>query len=149
MDCPHLHSTNDASSEIYFTCTISDAGSTASNLSGPGRALDRLFGHLGAHLELLASKVSMKMGKGPVATAKRIRQNRAEMITMMTSHSPYCFCNDCKLRPKSGPRTAKGSISPAKLRALHQKLRKDCGRLVDYIKCVQLTLIPPLLMFFI
>ena len=66
-----------------FTCSTE----TVDDLAGPGRAVDKLFGYPGHHLELFlgeAGEASVRMGKGPIATAARIRRNLTEIIAMKT-----------------------------------------------------------------
>ena len=113
---------NDAT-ELEIACSLSDTNSTADDLAGPGRGLDKLYTYAGVRLESLLGKVAVKMGKGPLVTAHRIRRNRSAMICMI-SHGSWCQCD--KRTPKS----------PSSLIKLHKEIGKDCNRLVRYVKCV-------------
>ena len=135
MDPHNPLSAQDMQMEETFTCTASDSGTTTDDLAGPGRGLDKLFGYVGRRLELLLGKASVKIGKGPIATAQRIHRNRA--IVNAVIHSRYCYCNICQFRDAPGMRSEGGSIcSPAKLRRLVRQINKDCKRLVGYVECV-------------
>ena len=109
--------------ELEIACSISDTDSTADDLAGPGRALDKLYTAAGTRLEALLGKVAVVIGKGPLVTAHRIRRNRLVMICM-TSHGSWCQCDT---------RTPK---SPSSLIRAHREISQDCNRLVRYVKCV-------------
>lgn len=109
--------------ELEFVCSVTDSNSTADDLPGPGRALDRLYTYVGIRLEVFLGKVAVAVGKGPLVTARRIRRNR-EIMICMTRHGRRCHCE------------AQLPMSSGVVKRTHKKIDKDCKRLVRYVEYV-------------
>ncbi|KAH8107619.1 hypothetical protein DFH11DRAFT_1168433 [Phellopilus nigrolimitatus] len=83
---------------------------TADNLPGPGRTLGLFYSSAGRHLEVQLGKIAGRLGRGPQATAVRIKKN-SEVVTFV-SVLPL-------------------PISMVKFKA--KKIEKDCKLLLRYV----------------
>ena len=70
---PFQSSRQPDSESSYFPGSFNSATETDSDAPGPGRLLGKAYGYLGRKLENRLSGVAMKLGRGPRATANRIR----------------------------------------------------------------------------
>ena len=123
--------------ELQQVCSNTDTDSTISNLTGPGRAVDNFYCSAGRLLERFVNVTATKIGKGPLAAARRIRVLRAETFSATNWHVWWCTCWQCRLG--FDLRQIHGRIiirSPSAMRKLKNKLQKECRRLVRYIECV-------------
>ena len=133
--------------EVLLEVPNSDTDSIASDLTGPGRAVDKFYCSAGRKLERVINVVATKMGKGPLSAAQRIRLRRAEIISVTMDHSDSerryspCECWHCRFgREFRSSRKRTTNRSPKELGTLSKKIEKDCKRLIRYIECVQLFL---------
>ena len=114
------------------TCSNSDAESTASNLTGPGRALGKLYTCWGKHLELLLDKVVMRTGRAPAVIAKRIIRHHEATLLITSAHDISSRCLEYPSLPGCGPNDVKHVIrSAVALQKIGKKIKKDSRRLVD------------------
>lgn len=122
----HAHKLGDAGTSGESSISTN---ATQSNLPGPGRNLDRLYGHLGRNLVSFLSSLAHRTGWGPNAAERRII---AELSHRHTSHiiGPYdliSLSSHVELVseddwPKFGRLSRKGA----------KKVRKACKKLLHY-----------------
>lgn len=102
--------TNENGSHIWERCSVASSTSTASNLPGPGRALDNLYGSVGRTIEAHLGRLAEKLGRGPRMAAVRIERRRSKVLN---------FAGDGR-----------------KARTKTKKVVKDCKKLVGYVQWV-------------
>ena len=102
--------TNENGSHIWERCSVASSTSTASNLPGPGRALDNLYGSVGRTIEARLGRLAEKLGRGPRMAAVRIERRRSKVLN---------FAGDRR-----------------KARTKTKKVVKDCKKLVGYVQWV-------------
>lgn len=77
------HTSDDESS--YFLGSYNSSSETDSDVPGPGRLLGKAYGFFGRKIENVLSVAAVKVGRGPRATAIKIRRLIRESTPIKSS----------------------------------------------------------------
>lgn len=109
---------------------------TASDLPGPGRLLGNLYSNNGRKLETAIGKTAEWMGYGPRVVAERVRERTSLIRTYKEYLQHIETCpnrrNRCWLCGYYIEKTR--AQTPAAIQAKRNKVKKDCKKLLKYVK---------------